>query len=343
MNDETRAPIIIKRVKKVEGGHHGGAWKIAYADFVTAMMAFFLLMWLIGSTAEGDRKGIAEYFQTPLRVALAGGSGSGDASSVIQGGGEDLTRSAGQVRRADEPAQRQTINLQAARAEIARREAERLEGLKQRFEQAIQSNEKLAQFKDQIRLAITTEGLQVTVVDEQNRAMFDTGGAALKDYTREVMRAIGGLLNDVDNAISLAGHTDAVQYAGGERGYSNWELSADRANASRRELVAGGMRENKILRVVGLGSSLPLDAADPLNPMNRRISLVVLNEKTERQIRGLPEEPIEEIQNESDAAEILGLGAAPADGDVPAAPAESPDTAPAGDRLAQPEPGARVL
>jgi chemotaxis protein MotB len=343
MNDETRAPLIIKRVKKVEGGHHGGAWKIAYADFVTAMMAFFLLMWLIGSTAEGDRKGIAEYFQTPLRVALAGGSGSGDASSVIQGGGEDLTRSAGQVRRADEPAQRQTINLQAARAEIARREAERLEGLKQRFEQAIQSNEKLAQFKDQIRLAITTEGLQVTVVDEQNRAMFDTGGAALKDYTREVMRAIGGLLNDVDNAISLAGHTDAVQYAGGERGYSNWELSADRANASRRELVAGGMRENKILRVVGLGSSLPLDAADPLNPMNRRISLVVLNEKTERQIRGLPEEPIEEIQNESDAAEILGLGAAPADGDVPAAPAESPDTAPAGDRLAQPEPGTRVL
>jgi chemotaxis protein MotB len=145
MNDESRPPIIIKRIKKVEGGHHGGAWKIAYADFVTAMMAFFLLMWLIGSTAEGDRKGIAEYFQTPLRAAMAGGSGSGDASSVIQGGGEDLTRSAGQVRRADEPAQRQTINLQAARAEIARQEAERLEGLKRRFEEALESNEKLAQ------------------------------------------------------------------------------------------------------------------------------------------------------------------------------------------------------
>ena len=336
MNDESRAPIIIKRVKKVEGGHHGGAWKIAYADFVTAMMAFFLLMWLIGSTAEGDRKGIAEYFQTPLRVALAGGSGSGDASSVIDGGGEDLSRTTGQVRRADAPAERQTINLQAARAELARREAEQLEGLKRRFEQAIQSNEKLAQFKNQIRLAITSEGLQVTVVDEQNRAMFDTGGAALKDYTRDVMRAIGGLLNDVDNAISLAGHTDARQYAGGERGYSNWELSADRANASRRELVAGGMRENKILRVVGLGSSLPLDAEDPLNPMNRRISLVVLNDKTERQIRGLPDETMEEIQNEADAADLLGVdGAAPPEGEEPAAPpADSP--APAGDRLAQP-------
>ena len=118
--------------------------------------------------------------------------------------------------------------------------------------------------------------------------MFDTGRAVLKDYTRDIMQAIGGLLNDVDNAISLAGHTDAAQYALGERGYSNWELSTDRANASRRELVAGGMDESKVLRVVGLSSSLPLDATDPLNPMNRRISLVVLNDKTERQIRGLP-------------------------------------------------------
>jgi chemotaxis protein MotB len=341
MNDESRPPIIIKRVKKVVGGHHGGAWKIAYADFVTAMMAFFLLMWLLGSTAEGDRKGIAEFFQTPLRVALAGGSGSGDSSSVIQGGGEDLTRTTGQVRRADVAAERQTINLQAARAEMARREAEQLESLKRRFEDAIQSNEKLSQFKNQIRLEITAEGLQVTVVDEQNRAMFDTGGAALKDYTREVMRAIGALLNDVDNAISLAGHTDAVQYAGGERGYSNWELSADRANASRRELVAGGMRENKILRVVGLGSSLPLDAADPLNPMNRRISLVVLNDKTERQIRGLPEEPVEEIGNEADAEQILGGGGEP--GEAPADGAGPASEAAPGDRLAQPEPGARVL
>jgi chemotaxis protein MotB len=341
MNDESRPPIIIKRIKKVAGGHHGGAWKIAYADFVTAMMAFFLLMWLLGSTAEGDRKGIAEFFQTPLRVALAGGSGSGDSSSVIQGGGEDLSRTTGQVRRAEAAAERQTINLQAARAEIARRETEQLESLKRRFEEAIQSNDKLSQFKNQIRLEITAEGLQVTVVDEQNRAMFDTGGAALKNYTRDVMRAIGSLLNDVDNAISLAGHTDAVQYAGGERGYSNWELSADRANASRRELVAGGMRENKILRVVGLGSSLPLDSEDPVSPMNRRISLVVLNDKTERQIRGLPEEPIEEIQNEADAAQVLGVDAAPTDAPIDEeaspAPATDPESAPpAGERLAQP-------
>jgi chemotaxis protein MotB len=291
-------------------------------------------MWLIGSTTKGDLEGIAEFFRTPLKVALAGGSGSGDSSSVIQGGGQDLTRSAGQVQRADTPAERQTINLQAARAELARREQERLEQLKNRVEQAMQSDPKLAQFKSQIKLEITAEGLQITVVDEQNRAMFDTGRAVLKDYTRDIMQAIGGLLNDVDNAISLAGHTDAAQYALGERGYSNWELSTDRANASRRELVAGGMDESKVLRVVGLSSSLPLDSTDPLNPMNRRISLVVLNDKTERQIRGLPEEPTEEVGTEADAAEALGLppdaGAAPeAPGEPPAQPAPDEAAGPA--------------
>jgi chemotaxis protein MotB len=340
MNDEARPPLIIKRIKKVTGGgHHGGAWKIAYADFVTAMMAFFLLMWLIGSTAEGDRKGIAEYFQTPLRVALAGGTGSGDASSILKGGGEDLTRSAGQVQRSDKPVKRQTINLQAARAELKRQETEKLKGLKKRFEDAVQRDQKFAQFKNQIRLEITAEGLQVTVVDELNRPMFDQGRAALKDYTVDIMHSIGGLLNDVDNYISLAGHTDGAQYALGERGYSNWELSTDRANASRRELVAGGMKDSKVLRVVGLSSSLPLDTGNPMNPMNRRISLVVLNEKTERAIRGLPDE--EQVQNEADAAKVLGFaetpdgeaapadGAAPAEGDAPAAPA-APASPPAG-------------
>jgi chemotaxis protein MotB len=342
MTGEQSTPLVIRRVKKVKGGgHHGGAWKIAYADFVTAMMAFFLLMWLIGSTTKGDLEGIAEFFRTPLKVALAGGSGSGDSSSVIQGGGQDLSRSAGQVQKADEPAKRQTINLQAARAELRRREQEKLESLKKRFENAIEQDQKLTQFKNQIKLEITPEGLQVTVIDEQNRVMFDTGSARFKDYTRDIMHAIGGLLNGVDNAISLAGHTDSKAYAGGERGYSNWELSADRANASRRELVAGGMNESKVLRVVGLSSSLPLDAADPLNPMNRRISLVVLNEKTERQIRGLPEEPVTEIENAADAAKALGLepGDVVPDETAPAVPQTAPAVPPAptaGERLAQP-------
>ncbi|HET8698403.1 MAG TPA: OmpA family protein, partial [Gammaproteobacteria bacterium] len=213
-----------------------------------------------------------------------------------------------------------------------------------RFEEAINKDPKLAQFKNQIKLELTPEGLQVSVVDEQNRAMFDTGKAVLKSYTVDIMHAIGGLLNGVDNAISLAGHTDANQYAGGERGYSNWELSVDRANASRRELVAGGMNESKVIRVVGLGSSVPLDRNDPLNAMNRRISLVVLNEKTERQIRGLPEEPDAEVQDAADAARILGASneaqGAPADNASPqGAPARDgapPEAVPEVERLAQP-------
>src|SRR3569832_849684 len=138
MADEGR-PIIVKRIKK-GGGGHGGAWKIAYADFVTAMMAFFLLMWLIGSTAKGDLQGIAEYFATPLRVSLAGGSGSGDSSSVIQGGGKDLTRQNGQVKKGDTPQQKKTYDLKAAQAELDRAEAGRLAALKSRNEAAMEAN-----------------------------------------------------------------------------------------------------------------------------------------------------------------------------------------------------------
>ena len=287
MAADANSLIVVKRVKKRGGGgHHGGSWKIAYADFVTAMMAFFLLMWLIGSTTQGDLQGIAEYFQTPLKVALLGGSGSGDSSSVIQGGGTDLSRSVGQQQMTDKPDEIRTINLQAAQEEVARREIEVLEDLKERVERAIEEDARLAQYRDQIKLEITPEGLQIQIVDEQNRPMFDTGRAALKAHTSDILHAIGGTLNGVDNAISIAGHTDAAPYALGERGYSNWELSTDRANASRRELVAGGLDESKVLRVVGLASSLPFDAADPLNPVNRRISLVVLNEAAERAIRG---------------------------------------------------------
>jgi chemotaxis protein MotB len=121
MSEESQRPIIIKRVKKHAAGHHGGAWKIAYADFVTAMMAFFLLMWLLGSTTSGDLKGIAEYFQTPLKVALAGGTGSGDSSSIIKGGGQDLTRTEGQMKKGEIREEKRTINLKAAEAEILRR------------------------------------------------------------------------------------------------------------------------------------------------------------------------------------------------------------------------------
>ena len=290
MSDDTQQPIIVKRIKKGGGGHHGGAWKIAYADFVTAMMAFFLLMWLLGSTAKGDLKGIADYFNTPLKVALMGGSGSGDSSSVLQGGGTDLTRSTGQVRQGEIDSKKRTINLQALQAEkegkMARAEAEakeraKLSELKGQIEALVEANPSLRPFKNQLLLDITSEGLRIQIVDEKNRPMFDSASAELKPYTRDILHEIGRVLNQVENRLSLSGHTDATQYAGGDRGFSNWELSASRANASRRELIAGGMDEKKVVRVVGLASSILFDKDDPTNPINRRISIIVMNKRTE--------------------------------------------------------------
>jgi chemotaxis protein MotB len=281
MADEGLRPIVVKRIKK--GGHdrHGGAWKIAYADFVTAMMAFFLLMWLLGSTTKGDLNGISEYFKTPLRVAMQGGSGSGDSSSVIPGGGKDLTRKEGQVKLADDPTvSKKTFNLTAAKAELERQETERLQKLKEKIEAKIESNPLLSKYKKQLLLDFTSEGLRIQIVDEQNRPMFALASAQLQPYTKEILQEIGVVLNDVPNKIGLSGHTDSTPYFT-DAGYSNWELSADRANASRRALVAGGMADTKILRVVGLASAVHLDRLDPFNPINRRISIVVMNKKTE--------------------------------------------------------------
>ena len=275
-------PIIIKRVKK--GGHavHGGAWKIAYADFVTAMMAFFLLMWLLGSTTEGDKKGIADYFQSPLKVALLnGGSGSGDSSSVLKGGGQDLTRSGGQVKRGDVDAPRSTVNLQALRHEQRAAEAAKLQEISEQVESELKNSAKLAQYASQIKMDMTRDGLRIQIVDEQARPMFDSGSAVVKSYMRELLRAIGGVLVEVPNRLTLEGHTDAMPFPGGDRGYSNWELSADRANASRRELVAGGLTEDRVLRVLGLASSQPFNRNDPAEPQNRRISIIVMNRDAE--------------------------------------------------------------
>ena len=279
--DKNKKPIVVKRIKKVVGGHHGGAWKIAYADFVTAMMAFFLLMWLLGSTAKGDLEGIAEFFKTPLHVALSGGSGSGDSSSIINGGGQDLTRSEGQVKKGELPTEKRIINLKAAQQEFLRTELIKLKGLKASIEKMVGSNARLQKFSNQILLDITSEGLRIQIVDEQNRPMFQSGRAQLELHTIEILHEIGKALNDVPNKISLSGHTDAAPYNGGSKGYSNWELSADRANASRRELIAGGMDENKIVRVVGLSSAVLFNKEEPLSPVNRRISIVVMNKEAE--------------------------------------------------------------
>jgi chemotaxis protein MotB len=284
-------PIIIKRVRK--GGHpaHGGAWKIAYADFVTAMMAFFLLMWLLGSTTDGDKKGIADYFSSPLKLAMLGsGSGSGDSSHVIKGGGQDFTRSTGQVKRGDIDSPRNTVNLHQLKTEQRRAEISRLESLKHKIEEKIAANAKLAEVSKQILLQMTPDGLRIQILDADKRPMFASGSANVAADMRELLREIGGVLATVPNRLTLEGHTDATPFPGNERGYSNWELSADRANASRRELLAGGLPDEQVLRVMGLASANPFDRRDPAAPANRRISIVVMTrEAEERVFRATPE------------------------------------------------------
>jgi chemotaxis protein MotB len=285
--DKKLQPIIVKRIKK--GGHaaHGGAWKIAYADFVTAMMAFFLLMWLLGSTSKGELKGIADYFNAPVKVSLMGGDGTGNSDSILPGGGRDLSKASGQVDGGDAERAAKLMGAQMARTERARQEGIRIEALQRKIQALIANNPQLAEFGSQIQMEQTPDGLHIQIIDEQNRPMFDAGSAVVKPYMRDILRAIGGALGDVENRIALAGHTDATPYGSGYRGYSNWELSADRANASRRDLVAGGLPDGKLLRVEGLSSSQLRLPDQPQDPANRRISLVVLTREAEERLRPL--------------------------------------------------------
>lgn len=282
MAEERVRPIIVKKIKKGGGGHHGGAWKIAYADFVTAMMAFFLLMWLLGSTSKEQKAGISEYFQTPLKQVLMGPSMGASDTIIKGGGGKDFTKKSGQVKKVEGPDGKKTaVDAEDAKKALEQAEKVKLEELKKKIEKAIDDSPNLSKFKNQLLLDITSDGLRVQIVDEQNRAMFNSSKAEMQPYAKQILQELGKTLNDVPNKISLSGHTDATPYPNGERAYSNWELSSDRANASRRELVAGGMDETKLLRVVGLSSAALFDKENPFNATNRRISIIIMNKQAE--------------------------------------------------------------
>lgn len=283
MAEDRVRPIIVKKIKKTAAGHHGGAWKIAYADFVTAMMAFFLLMWLLGSSSKAQLEGVSEYFKTPLKVALMGGTSVGASDTLIKGGGgKDMTKKQGQVKPVDGPNGKQkAVDIDRAKKALEKVEKVKLEELKKKIEKAIEDSPSLSKFKNQLLLDITSEGLRVQIVDDKNRPMFNSSKAEMQPYAKEILQEIGQMLNGVTNKISLSGHTDATPYPNGEKSYSNWELSSDRANASRRELIAGGMDETKLLRVVGLSSASLLDKENPFNPSNRRISIIIMNKQAE--------------------------------------------------------------
>jgi chemotaxis protein MotB len=279
-------------------------------------------MWLLGSTTEGDKKGIADYFQSPLKVALGGGSGSGDSSHLIKGGGEDLTRATGQVKRGDIEARRDTVNLHKLKAEQMRAEVARLEGLKEQIESKLSSDARLDALKSQIRLDMTRDGLRIQIVDGDNRPMFASGSPVVQPYMRDLLRAIGSILDEVPNKLTLEGHTDSMPFPSGVVGYGNWELSADRANASRRELTAGGLSEDHVLRVQGLAASMPLDPKEPGSPLNRRISIIVMNRDAENRV--FHTKPL--ATSTEEPALIPGIPAArvPSEGTAPEAAASAP-------------------
>lgn len=283
--------IIIKRVKKVAGGHHGGAWKVAYADFVTAMMAFFLLLWLLNAVTEEQLTGISNYFAPTMASksqsgagAILGGQviGQGAQSSTtsspslmqhlppssIGPGGDDLTSAV------TEPVE--GMGEKEFKEMLAEREQQKFEKAKDVLEQAIKGIPELKQFQGSFLVDNTTEGLRIQITDQEGLAMFPSGSSAMFGHTRALLDLVGRVVNQLPNKIAISGHTDAIPFRD-PSGYTNWELSADRALASRRALLAGGVPENRVDRVVGKAATEPL-VEDAKAPRNRRISIILMRE-----------------------------------------------------------------
>ncbi|MCW8979124.1 MAG: flagellar motor protein MotB, partial [Marinobacter sp.] len=287
-------PIIIKRKKVVAGGHHGGSWKVAFADFATAMMAFFLVLWLTATASPEQKKAVEGYFRDPVGFTEGGSPNPVDlegSASVVNEASPDIESS--QIQIEDQVVDELSETL----------EQRRMEELFQELKDRIEQNQTLQEFKDQLLIDITDEGLRIQIVDRSGRPMFDSGRAELKYYSQDILFELAKTLGSVNNKLSITGHTDSTPFSG-RPGYTNWELSADRANTARRALVAGGVRQQQIARVVGLSDSVLFDKEDPNAPVNRRISIIVLNKKTVDNIQssaGQSDEPLIDLTQPTEA------------------------------------------
>jgi chemotaxis protein MotB len=304
---ENNQPIIIKRVKRYEGGHHGGAWKIAFADFATAMMAFFLVLWLMTTATPEQLLAVAGYFKDPV-----GFSESGSPYVIDLGGSPEMSpdRTLNPEVKSTPTPDTVPIESDTAEAKDDALEQERLELLLQELQNKVNENPQLQKFKDQIHFEITQDGLRIQITDAENRPMFDLGSARLKPYFEDILLAMADTIKAVPNRISISGHTDAKPFAG-SGDFGNWELSANRANAARRALTAGGYPDSQVARVVGYASSALYDRDNPQNPINRRIDIVVMTKKAQLRLEG---------------SEGSGGGNPPAAPDSKAPPAAAPST-----------------
>lgn len=267
-----RRPVVVRRKHRRRYESHG-TWKIAYADFMTALMAFFLVMWFLSNLSKPELQDVSQYFRTPLNVALVSGDKRSASNSAIPGGGDDLVHSTGEVALTTPRA----VNYNP-------RDSRRLERLRKRLEAQIQQDPKLSRMSSQIKIKVTRDGLLIQIFDSKRRPMFDLGSAKLKPDVVTLLRRIAPTLATVDNKITLTGHTDDLPYASGLHSYSNWELSADRANAARRALVAGGLKPGKLLRVIGAADTKHINGDEPGSPLNRRIGILLLNDHAQRRI-----------------------------------------------------------
>ena len=270
--NEPLRPIIVKKITVVAAGHHGGAWKVAYADFVTAMMAFFLLLWLLGATNEKQRKGIADYF-TPTLVKLreqsAGSNGLLGGSSITEV--DNYPNRAGQTGNKALTIPRDAVGGPKEGADRTKQVSQ----MQQRLKAKLTANAKLSRLAKQVRMIDTAEGIRIDLVDDADFSMFQLGTTVLTPDAAALLDAIGELLTGEFGGVSIRGHTDALPWNGGA-GANNWSLSAGRAEATRQALLADGIGETRFRKIEGVADREPLVRDNPSDPRNRRISILFM-------------------------------------------------------------------
>lgn len=294
MEEKNNSPIIIKRIKKIKKGHHGGAWKIAYADFVTAMMAFFLIMWILSMLNKSQLRSVADYFKDPKKYGMVEEGSRVNkefvADNFLEKGVEKgAWKDVNKEKEKEKEKKKEDSKLKMdSKAEATKLPAtvdpiQQLKELKKELEESLEKNPTLQQFKNNLNFVITADGLKIVLKDLENKPMFSRGKTDFEKYANTILAWLTEHLNTYPNQLTIIGHTDSVKFKGDA--YTNWELSADRANSTRRVLIKNGMSANKILRVIGEADQTQLDTTNGENPSNRRIDIIVLTDEAAKRLQ----------------------------------------------------------